>query len=215
MSLIACSMAAPDPNPEAELLRKAQAGDAEARDALYTQYFAGSKQIQSLLARELQNPSDREDVLHDAYLSLIRSKGEFRGDARLQTFVYRVVQIAVLQKLRSDRARRRDKMVRLTFKTDDGERERELPVEDYQYETVDATLAAARMYEFVPEPLRTAFRLRVSEEMSYEEIAQRTGAPINTVATRIFKARAILTKIFGAPAAAERAGAKKSLSWSN
>ncbi len=58
------------------------------------------------------------------------------------------------------------------------------------------------MYTFVPEPLRTAFRLRVSEEMSYSEIARRTGAPIDTVATRIFKARAILAKLFGAPAVA-------------
>lgn len=210
-------MAAPDSNAEAELLRKAQAGDPGARETLYSQYFAGSKQVQALLTREVHEAADREDVLHDAYLSLVRSKGEFRGDARLATFVYRVVQIAILQKLRSDRARRRDKMVRLTFTTEEGERERDLPFEDYAYETVDASLAAERMYQFVPEPLRTAFRLRVSEEMSYDEIARETGAPINTVATRIFKARALLAKVFGAPPArGERAvAAKKGVSWSN
>src|SRR5450432_535109 len=184
---------------EAELLAKAQAGDSEARDALYTQFFAGNKQVQGLLAREVQQPEDREDIMHDAYLSLIRSKGEFRGDSKLQTFIYRVVQIAILQRLRGDRARRREKMVRLTFEMDGEERERTIPVTDYQFESVEAALAAERMYNFVPEPLRTTFRLRVSEEMSYDEIARRTGAPINTVATRIFKARAILAKLFGAP----------------
>jgi DNA-directed RNA polymerase specialized sigma24 family protein len=56
------------------------------------------------------------------------------------------------------------------------------------------------MYSFVPEPLRTPLRLRVDDELSYDEIAKRTGTPINTVATRIFKARAILAKLFGAPA---------------
>jgi len=188
-----------DFSAEAELLRKAQAGSAEARDELYGTYFAQSKQVQGLLAREVPLPEDREDILHDAYISLIRSKGEFRGDARLQTFVYRVVQIAILQKLRSDRSRRREKMVRLTFELDGEERERSIPVKDYQFETVEASLAAEKLYKLLPEPLRTAFRLRVSEELSYDEIAKHTNTPINTVATRIFKARAILSRVFGAP----------------
>ena len=95
-------------NQEAELLRKAQQGDATSRDSLYSTYFVGSKQVQGLLEREVPIPADREDILHDAYLSLIRSKSDFRGDSKLQTFIYRVVQVAILQKLRSDRARRRD-----------------------------------------------------------------------------------------------------------
>jgi DNA-directed RNA polymerase specialized sigma24 family protein len=70
---------------------------------------------------------------------------------------------------------------------------------DYQFESVDAGLAAEKLYSFVPEPLLTPLRLRVDEELSYEEIAKRTGTPINTVATRIFKARGILAKLFGAP----------------
>jgi RNA polymerase sigma-70 factor (ECF subfamily) len=193
-------------NGETELLARAQAGDAEARDTLYSQFFAANKQVQGLLTREVPQPEDREDILHDAYLSLIRSKSEFRGESKLQTFIYRVVQIAILQRLRSDRARRREKMVRLTFEMDGEELERTIPFTDYQFESVDATLAAERMYSFVPEPLRTAFRLRVSEEMSYDEIARRTGSPINTVATRIFKARAILAKLFGVPGAAPKKG---------
>jgi len=41
--------------------------------------------------------------------------------------------------------------------------------------------------------------MRVSDELSYDEIAQQTGTPINTVSTRIFKARALLAELFGAP----------------
>ena len=184
---------------EADLLRKAQQGETLAQDRLYREYFADSRQIRGLLAREVPRPEDREDILHDAFVSLIRSKSEFRGDSQLQTFVYRVVQIAVLQKLRSDRARRADKMVRLVIESDGETRERELAVTDYQFETVDAEAAAQKLYQFLPEPMRTAFRLRVSEELSYEEIASATNAPINTVATRIHKARATLAKVFGAP----------------
>lgn len=184
---------------EAELLRKAQQGETSSQDRLYREFFSESRQIRGLLTREVQRVEDREDILHDAFLSLIRSKSEFRGDSQLQTFVYRVVQIAVLQKLRSDRARRSDKMVRLVIESEGESRERELSVTDYQYEKVNAETAAQKLYQFLPEPMRTAFRLRVSEELSYEEIASATGSPINTVATRIHKARAILAKVFGAP----------------
>lgn len=203
---------------EAELLRKAQQGSAEARDRLYSQYFAQSKPVQGLLSREVPIAEDREDILHDAYLSLIRSKGEFRGDSRLQTFVYRVVQIAILQKLRSDRSRRRDKMVRLTFEVDGEERERSLPVTDLQFESVNASLASEKLLKILPEPLRTAFRLRATEELSYDEIARRTNTPINTVATRIFKARGILARVFGGaslPAEPVSINAKKQSRQSN
>src|SRR5437667_68595 len=73
-------------------------------------------------------------------------------------------------------------------------------------ETLCAT--AEKLYAFLPEPLRTAFRLRLSDELTYEEIAAATKAPVNTVATRIFKARALLARLFGAPADGEEIGAR-------
>ncbi len=182
---------------ESELLGKAQGGDASARETLYASYFSGNKQIRSLLAREVRNPDDREDVLHDAYLSLIRSASDFRGDAKLNTFVYRVVQFTILQKLRRERSRREDKMVRLTFESAGEERVRELAVTDYQFEQVEAGALADKLLGLVPEPLRTTFRMRVLDELSYEEIATATNCPVNTVATRIFKARTLLAKLFG------------------
>jgi RNA polymerase sigma-70 factor, ECF subfamily len=184
---------------EVELLKNARQGDESAREALYLKYFSGNKHVRGLLAREIKNPADREDLLHDAYLSLVRSAAEFRGDSKLQTFVYRVVQITILQKRRSDRSDREDKMVRLTFEFQGEERLRELAVQDYQFQRIEAGATAEKLYAYLPEPLRTAFRLRLSEELSYEEIAAVTKAPVNTVATRIFKARALLARLFAGP----------------
>lgn len=182
---------------EADLLRRAQSGDENASDALYREFFENNRQIQNLLLREVPVPEDREDILHDAYLSLLRSKSEFRGDSRLQTFVYRVVQIAILQKIRSDRARRRNKMVRLFVDLSGETVDKELAVTDYGFDRVESDQMAERMYGLLPEPLRTALRLRVNDDLSYSEIARRMGSPVNTAATRIFKARAILYKLFG------------------
>ena len=123
---------------EVDLLTRARQGDPSARETLYLTYFSGNKQVRNLLAREIRNPADREDILHDSWLSLVRSTSEFRGDSRLQTFIYRVVQIAILQKHRSDRAAREDKMVRLSYQFQGEERERELAIRDYQFDRVDA-----------------------------------------------------------------------------
>lgn len=182
------------PAEEIELLNRARAGDEEARATLYSVYFAQSRPVRALLWRQVSSPQDREDILHEAYLSLIRSKAEFRGDSKLQTFVYRVVQIAILQKRRSDRAEREDRKVRLTLYVDGEEQHRELAIEDYRFEEIEAGAMVDKLCSLVPEPYRTAFRLRAVDEMSYQEIAARTGAPINTVSTRIFKARAYLAR---------------------
>ncbi len=186
-----------DISADADLLRRAQAGDNEASDNLYREFFDENRQIHNLLLREVAAPEDREDILHDAFLSLLRSKSEFRGDAKLQTFVYRVVQVAILQKIRSDKARRRNKMVRLFVDLSGESIERELAVTDYGFEKVESEQMADRMYALLPEPLRTALRLRVTDDLSYSEIARRMDSPLNTAATRIFKARAILYKLFG------------------
>jgi RNA polymerase sigma-70 factor (ECF subfamily) len=194
-----------DRSREAELLRQAQRGDDAAREALYRTYFQDSRQIRNLLQRGVPSPEDREDILHDAYISLIRSASQFRGESGLQTFVHRIVQVAILQKRRAGRARREDKMVRLTLEFEGEERERELPVQDYQFEEVEARAVAEKLYRMLPEPLRSTFQMRLRDEMSYDEIARVTNTPINTVATRIFKARAILARLFGAPESEEAA----------
>jgi RNA polymerase sigma-70 factor (ECF subfamily) len=200
-----------DMSAEADLLRRAQAGDNEASDALYREYFEKNRQIHNLLLREVPAPEDREDILHDAFLSLVRSKSEFRGDSRLQTFVYRVVQIAILQKLRSDRARKRSKMVRLFIDLSGETLERELAVTDYGFEQVESDQMADKMYGLLPEPLRTALRLRVNDELSYSEVARRMDSPVNTAATRIFKARNILYKLFGGSIGDAKSRADESL----
>ena len=186
-------------NEEVQLLQNAKMGDQDAQGRLYREFFAYSKQIRNLLVRELPSEEDREDTLHDAFISLIRSGSEFRGDSRLNTFVYRIVQVTILQRRRFEKARRMDRMVRLTQDFDGEEKQMEMSFTDYQFQQVESVAVADRLYQMLPEPLRTAFRLRVSEEMSYEEIAQATKSPVNTVATRIFKARGILARFFGAP----------------
>jgi DNA-directed RNA polymerase specialized sigma24 family protein len=54
-------------------------------------------------------------------------------------------------------------------------------------------------------------RLRVTDDLSYSEIARRMDSPVNTAATRIFKARAILYKLFGGAHWGEESGPQENL----
>ena len=46
----------------------------------------------------------------------------------------------------------------------------------------------------MPIDLRTAYSLRVEEQMSYDEISKIMNVPVGTVRSRIFRAREILAK---------------------
>ena len=58
----------------------------------------------------VRDDADAEDVLQEAYLAAYRHLGEFRGDARLSTWLTRIVINQALGRLR---ARRRDNVVAL------------------------------------------------------------------------------------------------------
>jgi RNA polymerase sigma factor (sigma-70 family) len=62
----------------------------------------------------LRDDADAEDALQEAYLAAYRHLGEFRGDARLTTWLTRIVINQALGRLR---ARRRDNVVELLGET--------------------------------------------------------------------------------------------------
>ena len=53
----------------------------------------------------MRNPEDAADALQDAYISAFRRAGSFRGEARVTTWLHRVVVNACLDRLRSLKVR--------------------------------------------------------------------------------------------------------------
>src|SRR5881296_3466126 len=89
------------PTGERELLSRARAGDREAQAVLYEQYIYGSASIRSLLRRGLPQEADSDDLLHEIFLAVIQGAGEFRGDSRLSTYLFRIAQLKLLESYRT------------------------------------------------------------------------------------------------------------------
>jgi len=146
----------------------------------------------------LRDDADAEDALQEAYLAAYRHLGEFRGDARLSTWLTRIVINQALGRLRS---RRRDEVV-VELRGDAPEEA--LPAEgeamdDAQAESPESGAMRTqlrrlleRKIDALPLAFRTAFMLREVEEMTIEEVAECLAIPAATVRTRVFRARALL-----------------------
>ena len=185
--------ASPEAISERELLLRARSGNREAQSVLYQQHIYGSPQLRGLLRRAVADEGEREDLLQEVFLTVIRSSGEFRGESRLSTYLFRVTQLTILEAHRSANTQKRGGHIRMVAESEWSENPAHEPKSaPLQYEEIETRLAFERLIQQVPEAYREALRLRIVEELDYQEIATRLGVPANTVATRIFKGKAVL-----------------------
>src|SRR5919109_5092518 len=88
---------------EQALLERLQAGDDRAIAELSEMY--GVK-IYQLAFRYLRNKEDAEEITQDVLMKVHRNVGEFRGDAALSSWIYRITFNAAMSRLRSTRSER-------------------------------------------------------------------------------------------------------------
>lgn len=178
---------------ERELLARARGGDRAAQAELYEKHIHGSSAIRNLLRRVVDSEAEREDLLQEIFLAAVESAGEFRGEARLSTYLFRVAQLTVLEAHRAANTQKRGGHVRLVGEAEWAENPAYEPrAATLEFQEVETRLALERVMERVPEAYREALRLRIVEELDYQEIAVRLGIPLNTVSTRIFKGKTVL-----------------------
>lgn len=140
------------------------------------------------IARSLtSNAADAEDVVQEAFMSLLTAK--FRGDSSLRTFL-----VAVLVRRAALLRRKRKPWMRLVS-SDPDESDR-LPQASVKSTTAatDARLDLTDLLTRVSPDHREVLVLRELEGFSYEEIAQALSIPKGTVESRLYRARDALTR---------------------
>lgn len=144
----------------------------------------------------LKNESDAEDVLQEAYLAAYRHAAEFRADAKLSTWLTRIV---VNQALARRRSRHRERIV-VPFG--------DLPADERGAHESDADESAnspeyamtrsevgsllERKIDELPVAFRIVFVLREVDELSVAETAACLSIQEATVRSRLFRARGLL-----------------------
>jgi len=84
-------------SPDAELVRRAKAGDLGAFEALTNGY---EQRVYGLAMRMLRQEQDAEDVTQQTFLSVLENLEGFRGEASFSTWVLRIASHAALKIIR-------------------------------------------------------------------------------------------------------------------
>jgi RNA polymerase sigma-70 factor (ECF subfamily) len=82
---------------EAEAIRRAQQGDAEAFERIYRLH---NRRVYALCLRMVGNTAEAEDLTQEAFLQLFRKIGTFRGESAFSTWLHRLSVNVVLMRLR-------------------------------------------------------------------------------------------------------------------
>lgn len=179
---------------DADLVDRIKRHDQTAFEALMRRYngrlFRAARSI-------LRDDTEAEDALQDAYLDAYRHITDFRGGARLSTWLTRIVINRSLMRLRSHR---RDRVVIPFGDAPSGDQDRpEAEAADQRSESPSTiTLRAElrrileRRIDELPVAFRTVFVMREVEDMTVEETAESLSIPPATVRSRLFRARALL-----------------------
>jgi len=143
----------------------------------------------------LHNDLEAEDALQESYLSAWRALGSFRAEARLSTWLVRIVINEALGRLR----RRSAQVLALDASINLSNIALEDVMEGNPDDRPDRAAMRSQMrarmeacIDQLPDAFRTVFMLRAVEEMSVEEVSEALGVPEATVRTRYFRARGLL-----------------------
>ena len=173
---------------ERELVAACQRGD---RDAFRAVFELHKDRVYSIALRFTGDPAAAMDVAQDTFLKLFSCIRDFRGQSTLDTFLYRLVVNACLDRRRKDR-----RLLPLveewaaTLLAKDANPSEEL----LRNELSDRVRSAVE--KLAPE-LRMVIVLRYTEGLAYDEIAEALGCSPGTVASRLNRAHKLLERRLG------------------
>jgi RNA polymerase sigma-70 factor, ECF subfamily len=181
----------PQPLEDAALAALAGRGDAAAFEALMRRH---NRTLFRTARAILRDDAEAEDALQEAYLQAYRALPGFRGEARLATWLVRIVANEALMRLRRQTRRAQIVPMQSADATPGLEEISHNPMDnpDVSAERAQVRRLLESQIDALPDAYRTVFVLRAVEELSVEEIAAVLQIPEATVRTRFFRARSLL-----------------------
>jgi RNA polymerase sigma-70 factor (ECF subfamily) len=149
------------------------------------------------------NGEDAEEVVQDAFWTVVRKIDSFRGESAFGSWLYRIVANAAYQKLRSRQRRSRDVSWDEVLPFFDERDHHAMPMTDWSPRVDDPSvqtelrMALTDAITCLPAAYRTVLVLRDLEGLSNAEIAEVMGLSVPVVKTRVHRARLFLRKQLG------------------
>jgi RNA polymerase sigma-70 factor, ECF subfamily len=170
-------------------------------DAIYVLY---ERRIFNAIFRMIGNYDDAEDLMQETFVNGYRGIDRFRGDAAVYSWLYRIAMNVCKQRFRNERWASQLQVESLdeAVAGEEGAAQRELPDDSLNpyriVESHELQAVVRRAIQELPREWQVPIVLREDRQLSYAEIAAIMEIPVNTVKTRIFRARGVLRRKLGA-----------------
>jgi RNA polymerase sigma-70 factor (ECF subfamily) len=166
---------------EAALVERLRAGEPLAFEELVRRY---QHRVFGVAVRMLRNTAEAEEAAQEVFLRVYRAVDEFRGEARLSTWLYAITSRVCLTRLGSGERRLVREGEETLTRLANGE-----ATPGAALERSELAAALHRAIAELPEERRIVVVLRDLEGLAYEEIAGALDLPLGTVRSRLHRAR--------------------------
>ena len=190
----------PRADRDLDLLAALRLHEPTAAERLVTTY---GERAYRLAASITGNGQDAEEVVQDAFWTVVRKIGTFRGESAFGSWFYRIVANAAYQKLRGRQSRGRDLSLDEVLPSFDAQGRHVEPMIDWSARVDDPSVqtelrvALTSAIDELPPVARTVVVLRDVEGLSNLEIAEALGLSVPIVKSRLHRARLFLRKQLG------------------
>jgi RNA polymerase sigma-70 factor (ECF subfamily) len=158
------------------LMLEFQRGSRQAFEELFARY---REPVHGFFRRRLDNDKRAEDLLQDTFLAVIRASSRYEPRALFRTYLY-----SIALKLLSAERRKQVTQKRSILSS----------AEPATEQAPEFTLWVRQALDRLDISDREVLMLREYEELSYAEIAELLRVPVNTVRSRLFRARRSLRR---------------------
>jgi len=180
--------------PDSEIARRVARGDQAAFVLLMRRY---NQTLYRTARSILRDDAEAEDAVQEAYMLAYRAIGGFRGEAKLSTWLIRIVVNEAIARAR--KGSRRAQIINIAggpeadADTAEGNMDAATPEQPEQAAMrADSRRLLEAKIDALPEAFRTVFVLRAIEDLSVEETAATLDIAEATVRTRYFRAKGLL-----------------------
>jgi RNA polymerase sigma-70 factor, ECF subfamily len=177
-----------EPVNERELVERCRRGDEGAFQELVDRY---KDLVFALIARTVQDRSRAEDLAQDVFLRVHRGLPYFRGEARLSTWIYRIVANVCLQ----DQARPKSGRDTVSLDEEDGRGRAAVAATDRRFDDLELRDRLEKAIARLPAHYRLVVAAHYLRGVQYEDLAEALQLPLGTVKTQLFRAKQQLRRL--------------------
>lgn len=177
---------------DAEIIRRAQQGDALAFEELYR---LCNRRVYALCFRMVGNPLDAEELTQEAFMQVFRKIQTFRGESAFTTWLHRLTFNAVLMRFRKKQPTTTSLEEMADPDQDSGASPRDIGTPDLRLTGTIDRLALQRAISQLAPGYKAIFILHDVQGYGHDEISQILHCSIGNSKSQLHKARGKLRRL--------------------